>query len=128
MRFSPSGKDSLVFIMNFTPVARGDYRVGVPCAGEYTLLLDEKMNSGQVFTAEKQECDGQPYSIPLPLPPYGTAVLKFDMKKAKKDVGKITEVKKKGTKFGTRTISDVEEENELDLNEDSLENLLKGDK
>ena len=128
MRFSSTGKDSLVFICNFTPMDRPDYRVGVPCAGEYTLLLNEKLESGTVYKAEKSECDGQPYSIPLPLPPYGTAVLKFDMKKAKKDVGKITEVKKKGTKFGTRTISDIEEENELDANEDSLENLLKGDK
>ena len=84
MRFSPSGKDSLVFIMNFTPVARGDYRVGVPCAGEYTLLLDERMNSGQVFTAEKQECDGQPYSFAIPLASYGTAVLKFNLKKPRK--------------------------------------------
>ena len=84
MRFSPSGKDSLVFIMTFTPVARGDYRVGVPCAGEYTLLLDERMNSGQVFTAEKQECDGQPYSFAIPLAAYGTAVLKFNLKKPRK--------------------------------------------
>ena len=94
MRFSSTGKDSLVFICNFTPMDRPDYRVGVPCAGEYTLLLNEKLESGTVYKAEKSECDGQPYSIPLPLPPYGTAVLKFDMKKAKKDVGKITEVKK----------------------------------
>ena len=43
-------------------------------------------------------------------------------------VGKITEVKKKGTKFGTRTIADIEEENDIDVNGESLENLLKKDK
>ena len=84
MRFSPSGKDSLVYICNFTPMAREDYRVGVPCAGEYTLILNEKLESGTVFKAEKKECDNQPYSFAFPLPAYGTAVLKFNYKKPRK--------------------------------------------
>lgn len=83
MRKTPSGRDSLVFICNFTPMERPDYRVGVPCPGNYTLLLNEKMESGTVYTAEKSECDGLPYSIPLPLAPYATAILKFNIKKIK---------------------------------------------
>ena len=34
-------KKSLVFVVNFTPIAREDYRVGVPHAGSYRLILDE---------------------------------------------------------------------------------------
>ena len=84
MRFSPSGKDCLVYICNFTPMERSDYRVGVPCRGEYTLILDEKLNSGKVFTAERKKCDNKPYSFEFPLPAYGTAVLKFNYKKPSK--------------------------------------------
>ena len=65
-------------------MAREDYRVGVPCAGEQTLILNEKLESGTVFKAEKKECDNQPYSFAFPLPAYGTAVLKFNYKKPRK--------------------------------------------
>ena len=42
VRHNVTGKQSLLFICNFTPVERPDYRVGVPKKGTYTLLLDEK--------------------------------------------------------------------------------------
>ena len=83
IRKGPEEKDNLVFVTNFTPMAREDYRVGVPVPGKYTLLLNEKGEEGTVYTAVEQECDGKPYSIPLPLPPYGTAILKFDYVKPK---------------------------------------------
>lgn len=82
-RTAQSKKQNLLFVCNFTPMAREDFRVGVPKKGSYTLLLDSghglygNGEKGPVYKAEKTECDGQPYSIPLPLPAYGTAVLRF---------------------------------------------------
>ena len=81
IRKSPSGRDSLLFVCNFTPVERADYRVGVPCRGKYTLLLNEKCGSGEIYNAVKSECDGREYSIGFKLPAYGTAIIKFNMKK-----------------------------------------------
>lgn len=83
IRKSHSGRDCLLFICNFTPVEREGYRVGVPCQGKYTLLLNEKGESGTVYEAKKSECDGRPYYIGFDLPAYGTAIIKFNMKKVK---------------------------------------------
>ncbi len=128
MRLTTSGKDSLVYICNFTPMERADYRVGVPCAGEYTLLLNEKLESGTVFTAEKSECDGQPYSFALPLAPYGTAILKFNLKKTKKEAATITIVEKKGVKYGTRNVKDLDDSVENEEIDTEAENLEEKDK
>lgn len=64
------------------PMDRPDYRVGVPKRGNYTLLLDNghgayAPSESPVFRAVKKECDGQPFSINLPLTAYGTAILRF---------------------------------------------------
>ena len=90
VRKSEDGKDSLLFVCNFTPMERSDFRVGVPCYGSYTLLLDEKGNSGTKYVAEKIPTDRTKYSIPLPLAPYGTAVIKFNYKKPRKQIKKTT--------------------------------------
>ena len=70
-----------MFIINFTPVERPDYRVGVPKRGRYTLLLDShgayKAAEAPCFSSSKSECDGQPYSFSYPLPAYGTAIFRF---------------------------------------------------
>lgn len=82
VRRDETGKKSLLFIINFTPVERPDYRVGVPKRGRYTLLLDNrkgayKLAEAPVYTASKGECDGQPYSFDYPLLAYGTAIFRF---------------------------------------------------
>lgn len=80
VRYSKDRKKSLLFICNFTPVDRPDYRVGVPKRGNYTLLLDNEHGAYEKPTAiraVKKECDGQQYSISLPLSAYGTAILRF---------------------------------------------------
>ena len=90
VRCSEDGKDNLLFVCNFTPVARPDYMVGVPQAGKYTLILDSGMKGQHIYTAVHTECDRQPYAVKYPLPAYGTAVFKFskhtakETKKAKK--------------------------------------------
>ncbi|MBO4374166.1 MAG: 1,4-alpha-glucan branching protein GlgB [Lachnospiraceae bacterium] len=85
IRTNSSGKDSLVFVVNFTPMKRTDYRVGVPKAGKYTLLLnsDDKQYGGtgteieSVLRAEEIPWDGKPYSVGFTLPPFGAIVLRF---------------------------------------------------
>lgn len=83
IRHGKNKKKNLLFICNFTPVGRPDYRVGVPKKGSYTLLLGNQhgavqaVGSTSVFRAEKSECDGHPYSFSLPLGPYGTAILRY---------------------------------------------------
>ena len=84
VRWSPTGKNNLLFVINFTPMERSDYRVGVPKKKKYTLILNSKdpkyggdYTPETVYTATEAVCDGQPYSIGYPLPPYGVAVFKF---------------------------------------------------
>lgn len=83
VRYAKNHKKSLLFVCNFTPVARPDYRVGVPKRGNYTVILDNEHGAyktgekAPVLKAVKSECDGQPYSVSLPLPAYGTAILRF---------------------------------------------------
>lgn len=84
IRRDETGKKNLLFICNFTPVDREDYRVGVPKAGTYTLVLDSEHGLYQrgerplSVRAVKSECDGQPYSFAYALPAYGTAVFRFN--------------------------------------------------
>ena len=86
VRYDREKKKSLLFVLNFTPIERGDYRVGVPKSGKYKLLLssDDKRFGGnsepskkKVFTAEKISWDGKDYSIAYPLPSYGAAIFEF---------------------------------------------------
>ena len=82
VRYAKNKRKSLLFVCNFTPMERPEYRVGVPKRGNYTLLLDNghgayAPSECPVFRAVKKECDGQPFSISLPLSAYGTAILRF---------------------------------------------------
>ena len=78
VRMSPTGRNNLLVICNFTPMDRPDYRVGVPKKKQYTQLLDENgMTAKKVFKAEKQECDNRPFSFAYPLPAYGVAIFQY---------------------------------------------------
>lgn len=83
IRRDETQKKNLLFICNFTPVDRDDYRVGVPKRATYTLLLDQEhgyyKHGDKIshYRSVKSECDGQPYSFAYPLPAYGTAVFRF---------------------------------------------------
>ena len=84
IRRDETGKKNLLFVINFTPVARDDYRVGVPKSGTYSLILDSGhglyKRGEHAFSSrsKKRECDGQPYSFAYPLPAYGAAIFKFN--------------------------------------------------
>lgn len=91
IRKSSDGKKCLICVLNFTPVERPEYRVGVPQAGGYKLVLnsDEERFGGsgaaaqKSYRAKKGEWDGQPYSIAYPLPAFGAAVFEFSYRKSK---------------------------------------------
>ncbi len=84
-RHSESGKNNLLFVCNFTPVARPDYRVGTTCRRKHTLILNsdaaEFGGSGaerpEVYKPEKKACDDRKYSIAYDLPAYGVAIFKY---------------------------------------------------
>lgn len=78
VRKSPTKRNNLLVVCNFTPVERPDYRVGVPKKKQYTLILDENgQTTKKVFKAEKQDCDNRPFSFAYPLPAYGVAVFQY---------------------------------------------------
>ena len=85
VRHSKGKKKNLLFVCNFTPVAREDYRVGVPTKRQCKMVLnsDEKEYGGsgekrtEIYKPVKKECDGQKYSFAYPLPAYGVAVFEY---------------------------------------------------
>ena len=85
VRKSPTGRNNLLFVINYTPVAREDYRVGVPKRKQYKLILNSKDPrfggdtpvEQTVYKAVKKECDGRDFSFAYPLPAYGVAVFLY---------------------------------------------------
>lgn len=84
VRKSPTKRNNLLFVINYTPVARPDYRVGVPRKKQYKLILnsqDPKYGGNEarpeIYKAEKSECDGRPFSFAYDLPAYGVAVFLY---------------------------------------------------
>ncbi len=75
--------DCTVVILNFTPIPRSDYRVGVPHDGIWTERLNSDAtiyggsgqgNDGEVH-AEHHPAHEQPFSVRLTLPPLGALFL-----------------------------------------------------
>ena len=85
IRKSADGKNMLLFVLNLTPVARENFRVGVPKKKKYKLLLnsDEERFGGDgnvipaEITAEKVPSDYKKYSISFDLPALSAAVFVF---------------------------------------------------
>jgi 1,4-alpha-glucan branching enzyme len=84
IRRARDSRDFVVVLMNFTPVPRDGYRIGVPDAGGYSELLNSdaeiyggsnKGNGGLVFT-EPIASHGHAQSLYLNLPPLGFLLLK----------------------------------------------------
>ena len=76
VRYNKKKKKNLLFVINFTPMNREDYMVGVPKKGTYRLILDQLHGSYSLankkpipFKAIKGECDHQPYHVKYPLAP-----------------------------------------------------------
>ncbi len=84
LRKGSDGADQVLVVCNFTPVARTDYRIGVPEGGYWRELLNsdaaEYWGSGQGngggVTADAVRTHGRPYSLSLTLPPLSVLFLK----------------------------------------------------
>jgi len=79
------GDQQVLVVMNFTPVPREDYRVGVPTPGRYRVLLntDAGIYGGSNVGPSEAEAEasswhGLPFSIRLTLPPLGALILQAE--------------------------------------------------
>ena len=83
LRLDAQDGDCVVVVLNFTPVPRQGYRVGVPQAGTYTELLNSdraryggsNVGNPTRIEAELVPAHGQPCSLVLWLPPLAGLVL-----------------------------------------------------
>ena len=82
LRFALDRNDFLLFVCNFTPVVRTNYRVGVPVAGMYREVLNSDshfygggnvVNSGDLYS-EPIAVHGRTQSLRLTLPPLAVIV------------------------------------------------------
>ena len=84
IRRARTERDFSLVVVNFTPVGRTHYRVGVPEAGWYRELLNSDAalyggsNTGNAggLAAEAVPADGLPFSLDLFVPPLGCLFLK----------------------------------------------------
>jgi 1,4-alpha-glucan branching enzyme len=84
VRRAVKSDDLLIFVCNFTPVARFDYRLGVPIKGHYTEVLNSDSdyyggsNTGNYGGVSSDDISfhGHEQSIKLVLPPLSTLILK----------------------------------------------------
>ena len=91
IRHDKKNNESLVFVCNYTPVVRYDFRIGVPKLGEYVedFNTDNEIygGSGQVIDdvllAEEIPYNNQPYSVKIKVPPMAAIVLKVMNNKSK---------------------------------------------
>ena len=85
VRKSAKGTNNILTVLNFTPIERKDYRIGVPKKKKYKLLLNsddlEFGGNGAVIPAEisaqKILSNGKDYSIGFDLPAYGAVHFLF---------------------------------------------------
>ena len=74
----------MVAVFNFTPVVRDNYRIGVPEAGEYEVVInsDSEYYSGSNYpvsplvNSEPTEWSERPYSIVVNLPPLAGLIIR----------------------------------------------------
>lgn len=84
MRKAKDPEDFLIFVFNFTPVPRHNYRIGVPMKVVYREILNSdsaaywgsNLGNGGWVVAEDVPACGRPYSLRLTLPPFGMIALK----------------------------------------------------
>jgi 1,4-alpha-glucan branching enzyme len=82
-----AGDEFLVVVVNFTPVPRQGYRLGVPVPGYYREVFNSDSmyysgsNMGNGLNAmhtDEQEWMGRPYSLSITIPPLSGIVLKLE--------------------------------------------------
>ncbi len=79
--------NEVVIVLNFTPVVREGYRIGVPAAGTWMEIINTDareyggsgVGNGGRIEADSNPCHGQPASMTLTLPPLGALFLLRDV-------------------------------------------------
>jgi 1,4-alpha-glucan branching enzyme len=79
------GGRCVVVVLNFTPVVRRDYRVGVPQSGDYSEIFNSDshfyqgsdISNGRGIPSQARPWMGRPESLVLTLPPLGGLVLQL---------------------------------------------------
>jgi len=110
VRKGKSEDDFVIVAVNFTPVVRNGYKLGVPEKCEYEEIFNSDAgkycgsnagNFGSV-TANNESAYGRPFSIDITLPPLGGVILKPKLAKKsssnKASVKQTAPVKKSATK------------------------------
>jgi 1,4-alpha-glucan branching enzyme len=83
IRYARDPADHVVVVVNFTPVVREGYRIGVPGGGQYVEILntDQPRYGGSgvanrgPFRAEPVTWHGRAHSVSLTLPPLAAVML-----------------------------------------------------
>lgn len=83
-RYSKTQQALMVVICNFTPVPHPHYRIGVPQAGDYTIVLNSdsayyggsNYDAGTRHTSRPEPHNGLDCSLDLSLPPLSALILK----------------------------------------------------
>jgi 1,4-alpha-glucan branching enzyme len=86
LRRGRNPEDPLLFVCNFTPVVRQNYRVGVPQEGSWTEILNSDAplygGSGQgnfgALQAAPLPIHGQPFSLNMTIPPLAVVVFRHE--------------------------------------------------
>ncbi len=84
IRRKPGSDEHLVFVFNFTPVVRQNYRVGLPEDCPYREIFNSDwpqfwgsgVSNGEKVWSEQKNWNNRPFSTCLTLPPLGMLVLK----------------------------------------------------
>ncbi len=84
IRTAKEGRESVIAVVNFTPVPRDGYRIGVPAPGVYVELLNSDagtygggdVGNGGAVASDPIAAHGFDQSLKLVLPPLGFLLLK----------------------------------------------------
>jgi 1,4-alpha-glucan branching enzyme len=84
LRRGKSKEDWLLVALNATPVARTDYRLGVPHAGQWREIFNSdsaefggsNATNAQTLWTEPVRCDDREQSLQIALPPLGLCIFK----------------------------------------------------
>jgi len=84
MRKGPKAKDTLIIALNFTPVVREHYRIGVPFKSKWKEIFNSDaiefygsgINNKGELTPELSNFNNQEFSVEINLPPLAITILK----------------------------------------------------
>ncbi|AOW10197.1 1,4-alpha-glucan branching protein GlgB [Flavobacterium gilvum] len=85
IRKGNDSKDDLIVVLNFTPVVRENYRIGLPKSGKLTEIFNSDstdfggsgVKNNKKIVIEIDPYDGKEYSAPIKLPPLSAVIFKI---------------------------------------------------